>query len=266
MEADKPLITAGNRGFRYGDGLFETMRLADGQLTLADYHFERFFEGMNLMAFDIPARFTASFFLEQILALCKKNGHEHTARVRLMVFRGSGGLFDTTDNIPEYIIETFPLQENGELNENGLVLGLYKDACKAISKFSGIKSNNYLPYAMAARYAKQQRWNDCLLLNSNGAICESTIANIFIIKNAVISTPGLQEGCVAGVMRRFILDTLPGLGYTVQEQTVTLQMIQEADEVFLTNAVKGIRWVNSFNDITYINKEISRIYSAINND
>lgn len=263
IKADEPVITAASRGFRYGDGLFETMRLTDGQLALADYHFDRLFEGMRLLDFAIPSRFTASFFLEQIFALCKKNGHEHTARVRLMVFRDSSELFDAASTTPQYIIETFALQDTGGFNENGLVLGLYEEARKAPGKFSSIKSNNYLLYAMAARYAKKQGWNDSLVLNTKGAICDSAIANVFIIKNGIISTPSLKEGCVAGVMRRHLLATLPGLDYTVQEQTVTLQMLQEADEVFLTNAVKGIRWVGCFNDIVYANKETTRICNTL---
>lgn len=273
--ATEPLITAGNRGFRYGDGLFETMRLRDGQIALAAYHFERLFAGMRLMDFALPAHFTVDFFLEQITALCRKNEHLAAARVRLTVFRGIGELFTVAPDHPDYIIETFALEpagrmktgrgilSSGGINENGLVLGLYKDGCKAPGKFSSIKSNNYLLYAMAARYAKQQQWNDSLILNSNGAVCESAIANVFIIKDGLISTPGLSEGCVAGVMRRFLLEKLPAAGYNVCEQTITLPMVQDADEVFLTNAVQGIRWVQSFGDARYINKEISRIYPVI---
>ena len=265
VEANKPLITAGNRGFRYGDGLFETMKLADGQITLAHYHFERLFNDMQLLELAIPVSFTPSFFLEQITTLCKKNGHGHTARIRLTIFRGSGELFEAADSVPEYIIETFLLEGADGLNENGLILGVYKDVCKSIGKFACIKSNNYLPYTMAARYAKQQRWNDSLILNSKNAVCESSIANVFIIKEGTVITPGLEESCVAGVMRRHLLATLPGLGYNVKEQTVTLTMLREADEIFLTNAVRGIRWVRNFEDVAYTNKKITEIYHATRN-
>lgn len=263
IEANQPFLTAGNRGFRFGDGLFETMRLANGQVMLADYHFERLLEGMELMDFELPAHFTASFFLEHIIALCKKNGHAKNARVRLTVFRNSGELFDATPGFPQYIIEAFPLSPTDGLNKNGLVLGLYKDACKAFGKFSAVKSNNYLLYAMAARHAKKQRWNDCLILNSKGNVCESAIANLFLIKEGVISTPGLEEGCVAGVMRRFLLEKLPELGYTIKKQTITLPMVQEANEVFLTNAIREIQWVQSFDNISYTNKEINRMHSLL---
>lgn len=260
IEAGTPLLTAGSRGFRFGDGLFETMRLAEGRIALASYHFDRLSTGMRLLDFAVPAHFTDSFFLEQIIALCNKNGHGQTARVRLTVFRGEGELFTAASDLPHYIIETFALPLAEGLNENGLVLGLYKDACKAPGKFSMVKSNNYLLYSMTARYAKQQRWNDCLVLNSNGNICESTIANVFIIKNGIIITPGLEEGCVAGVMRRYLLDHLPGLGYNVQEQPITLSMLEEAEEVFLTNAVRGIQWVQSFDNANYTNEVIRKLH------
>ena len=145
LKDDQPIITVSNRGLRYGDGIFETIKLKNGILILKDEHFARFWKGLQLLQFDIPKLWSPEKFEEQILQLTNKNKIT-SARVRLTVIRGDGGLYDPKDNIPNYIIETIPLAENtGNLNENGLQLCIYKDAVKSIDSFSNFKPNNYLP-------------------------------------------------------------------------------------------------------------------------
>ncbi len=126
------VVGAANRGLRYGDGVFETIKLKDEKLILADEHFARLWKGMTTLLFEIPKHFTPEKLAAEILALAKKNGHEQNARVRLQVFRGDGGLYDAVNHAPNYIIETWELAENnGELNSNGLVAGIYTDVKKA---------------------------------------------------------------------------------------------------------------------------------------
>jgi branched-chain amino acid aminotransferase len=142
-------------------------------------------------------------------------------------------------------------KENSTRNEKGLSINIYPEARKAIDTFSNLKSNNYLPYFMAALYAKQHRLNDCLILNTNGNVCDATIANIFIMKGNIVSTPPLSEGCVAGVMRRYLLEHLSSVGYKPAEVPITIPDIRNADEVLLSNAIYGIRWAEQFDDITF---------------
>ena len=117
---------------------------------------------------------------------------------------------------------------------------------------------------MAALWAKENKLNDALLLNCNNNIADSTIANIFIIKNGVIKTPALTEGCVAGVMRKHIIETLQQQNIEVAETIVNIDDIATADEVFLTNAIKGIMWVRQFGNSNYVNFETSKIFKYIN--
>ncbi len=126
----EPVLLAANRSYRYGDGLFETMKMIDGKIQLAAYHFERLFSGLLLLKFEIPKLFTAERLQEEILSLCKKNECEQLARTRLSVFRGNGGLYDEEKGL-EYLIECWPLHSSvNKLNENGLVTGVYTDARK----------------------------------------------------------------------------------------------------------------------------------------
>ncbi|HMI79616.1 MAG TPA: aminotransferase class IV, partial [Ferruginibacter sp.] len=203
------VIGENNRGLRYGDGLFETMKSVHGQVHFIDEHFARLWRGMGLLQFNIPKLFSPDLLEEQILALVKKNMHHKTARIRLTVFRGNGGLYDDIDHKPNYLIQTWALpDDSGSWNSNGLVLGIYNDVKKSCDILSNLKHNNFLPYTMAALFAKKQKWNDAVLLNDSGRICDTTIANIFLIKDEIIHTPSLTEGCIAGIMRKNILQHL----------------------------------------------------------
>jgi branched-chain amino acid aminotransferase len=257
------VISADSRALRYGDGLFETIKYKKNSLILADEHFNRLWKGMQLLKFDIPKLFTPEKIMEEIKKMISKNKLT-TARVRLGIFRGEGGLYDTKNNIPDFIIQTWPLAEdNGSLNTNGLELCIYEDALKSCDAFCNIKHNNYLPYFMGAFYAKENRYNDAIILNTYKRICDSTIANIFIVKDEIIYTPSLKEGCVAGVLRKFLIQNLPQLNLEIKETDIDLEMLLSADEVFLTNSIYNLRWVSAINNKTYTNKYILKLSSLL---
>ncbi|MCF6403943.1 aminotransferase class IV [Chitinophaga filiformis] len=252
ITASEPILTADNRSFRYGDGCFETMRVYQGRILLADLHFERLMSSMNLLHFDVPQQFTKAYFTRLVTELCSRNGHDRLARVRLTVFRSDGGLYDPINNLPNFIIQSWELNKNIlELNETGLRLDIFPDVRKASDKYSYIKSNNCLPYVMAAMYAKQHRINEAVLLNPCGRVADTTIANLFIVHGREIVTPPLSEGGVCGVMRKNLLRM--DMPFTVTEKPITVADLETADEIFLTNAVTGIRWVGSFRDSSYGN-------------
>lgn len=259
----QPVISAGNRGLRYGDGLFETMRMQNGRILNIDFHFERFFSGMKLLQFDLPEYFSTDFFLHTINQLVLKNAHGKEARIRLMVFRGEGGIFDNENNFPNYIIESWPIADKIELNENGLIVDVFPEARKSCDQFSNLKSNNYLPYTMAGLFAKKNNLNDSIILNAYDRVCESAIANIFLIKDDNIYTPPLSEGCVAGVMRRWMLEKFSLKNYAVMEKNLSIEDVLNADEFFLTNSVQPIRWVKSFRNKIYENEKVIEIFQCV---
>jgi branched-chain amino acid aminotransferase len=258
------IVGSGNRGLRYGDGLFETMKMLDGKLVLADLHFARLWKGIAVLGFEVPKLFTPEKLAEEISALAEKNKHEKNARVRMQVFRGDGGLYDAINHAPNYVIETWQLPEgNSTVNNNGLVLGIYAAAKKSCDILSNLKHNNYLPYILAALHAKKEKWNDALLLNSFERVCDSTIANVFIIKNGGIFTPALSEGCVAGTMREHFINELKTTAWKVNETAITIEDVLNADEVFLTNSIYNIRWVQSIGSTVYKNETVQKINSVL---
>jgi len=254
-----------NKNYRYGDGLFETMKVVTKKIALERYHFERFFSSLEILRFKIPGLLTIERLQHEIGSLCEKNRCEALARVRLTVFRGNGGVFESLDDF-QYTIECWPLDESiNRLNENGLLIDIFPDARKSCDKFSNIKSANYLPYIMAARHAKEHQLNECLVLNVYERIADATIANIFLIKDETMITPPLAEGCVNGVMRRFIIEKIQtgDLEWKFEERGISVKDLQQADEVFLTNSISGIRWVKGFRDKIYTNLHTKTIYKAL---
>ncbi len=261
--ADLPVLQASNRSYRYGDGLFETIKLKQGKILLEELHFERLIKGLDLLKIERPKLFSTGNLAAEIIRLAEKNKVHELGRVRLSVFRGNGGLYDA-DRSLQYLIECWPLPESfSRINENGLEIGVYPDAPKSISPFSGLKSANFLPYTMASIYAKENKLNDCLLLNQEGHIADSTIANLFICKDGEFVTPGPEQGAVDGVMRKYLVREMRAAGYTVKEGPVSVSELEAANEVFLSNAIHGVKWVSRFRTGIYTNKYAPEIYSRI---
>lgn len=251
------MIKSHDHSYRYGDGLFETLKVLEGNILYKEYHFERLFAGLKTLKFVVPFIFTTQNLEAAINELFKKNKCGKQARVRLSISRGNGGLYDCDNNF-SYLIECWPLENNG-LNENGLVIDIYPDGRKGIDSFSNLKSANYLPYVMAAVWAKEKKLNEALILNSRENICDATIANVFWVKNNKIFTIPLNEGCVDGVMRRNLIN----IDKTIIQQPLAEDILSDADEVFLTNVITGIRWVGQFRNKKYTNKIAGQLFAEI---
>jgi len=264
LPAGEVSLSPANRSFRYGDGFFETIRMVNGKMPLWELHGDRLLRSLQKMHFQQPEHLTKKYFSEAITAVAGKNGHSACARIRISFFRGDGGLMEMNDHFPHHIIQTWPLDTGyAQLNEKGLHIGLFTGAKKVCDEYSSIKHNNCLPYVMAALHAQQQGWDDALVLNPYHRIAEATIANVFIVKNGVVYTPVLEEGCVDGVMRRYMLRQFDIHNMPFSEKGLSVTDLEEADEVFLTNGLYGMRWVERFHEKSYGNEMASFLYNKI---
>ncbi len=256
FDEQQPLITLQNNSFKFGEALFETMRVTNGVAPLATLHFERLQLGMQFLQLSFPTETTIDVLLQKIYLLCARNNCSHAARVRLSVFR--------KNNTTGYAIEAVPLPQHYlHWNDEGLQLTIYPHARKAIDDVANFKTANYLPYLLAAQHAAEKKMDESLIRNSDNAICDCSKANIFLIKGNEIFTPGLHQGCIAGVMRRALIDVLKKIGRTVQQTTIADEDIAGADEVFLTNALFGIRWVRQFEQHQYNCTVTKKIYTNL---
>ena len=241
------LLRPGNRGFRYGDGLFETMLVRQAKVRLGTFHLDRLHGGMELLRLELPLPMTLAVLEGHISELHALNrfGDEDLVRARLTVFRGSDGAFNGPDRAAWYCIEVSGLVGRGR-GEDGLIMDLFPAGRKPCDSYSAIKSNSYLLSTQAGLFAKERGLDDCVLLNSYGRVAETTIANIWWVREGRIYTPPLAEGCVAGVMRRRLLELLPAAGYVVQESPIFPDALAAVDEIFISNALQGIQWVRDF--------------------
>lgn len=254
VNSSDPVLTAANRSFRYGDGLFEAIRVFYGKPFRIEEHITRLLKGMQLLQIDIPGNFN-SFFSSEIGKVCNANRINAGGRVRLTAFRNEGGLFSPSTDEPSFIIEAHALPDNSFiLNKTGLAIDIFEDYKKPCNELSKVKSNNCLLFVLAAIHARKNSLHDCLLLNENNHICEATSSNVFICKGKEIITPAPGQGCVEGTMKSLIINLAKETGYTVTEKAVSIKETSEADEVFLTNAIEGIKWVSSFRDKKYSSK------------
>jgi branched-chain amino acid aminotransferase len=255
LPADEPLFTPQNRSFRYGDGVFETMKIYNGKILLDQFHYDRLF--LSLKMLQIENTLSASDLSQLILELCRKNNCIDLARVRLAVFRNDR-------NKAEFVIEASPLSNEAiQLNKKGLVIDLYPYARKNADAFSNLKTANFLPYVLAELFAKERGIDDAIVLNAFNHIADSSKANIFLIKKNEIFTSALHQGCVSGVLRRFLFDEFKKNNYRIHQQEISEQQLLEADEVFLTNSIYDIRWVEKFRDKNYSSEQVPSIYQKI---
>ncbi len=261
IESHVPIVTASNRSLRYGDGLFETMYW-DGQIIMnLAYHLDRLFEGLAVLRFDLSEGFTRDFISEEIIRLCTHNAGLEKARVRLNVFREDGNALLPVKNRPVFIIETSAVPE---MNPSPLRLTLYEGEKKHSGKLSPLKTNNYLLNILAVQHAKEKGFDDAVFLNNRGNICEASSSNLFMVQKGVLFTPALSQGCVAGTKRRELIERLPDLGFQIEETIITKDMVFEMEEIFLTNAIRGIRPVICI-DNTYFTREVTNILVRLMN-
>ena len=227
------------RGLFYGDTLFESIRVFGGRIPLWEQHWARLTVGLRVMEYSIPAYWKGQYFKEQILLAAGPN-----ARVRLTVWRSPGGLYAPENDIPNFLITAQALESEAyEWNKKGISLGLCSSVRLPVDTLSGLKALNAPRYVAAAQEAHTKGWDEAVLLNMHDRVCETTGSNLFWLEDSVFCTPPLSEGCVTGTLRSLLLALMPTWGYAVQEKAAIFARLLQAEEVFLTNAVRGIQWV-----------------------
>jgi branched-chain amino acid aminotransferase len=248
-----PAFNLNHRITRYGDGFFETILAVDGQPAWAEFHYERLTKSALLLGLILPADFTFSAFQSAIVQLCEKYDAPYQ-RIRVVVYRNGSGTYLPTSNYAGVFISSQSCVFEKDSKQLAHV-GLYETIAKPINVLSPLKSSNALLFVLASNFAHEEGFDDVILLNVVGRICEATSSNIFLIKDKQIFTPSLAEGCVDGVLRRVLLNH-----FDILETAITQGQLRSADCVFLTNTIQGIRAVSSINDVHYAVEPVNVIH------
>lgn len=263
--AEQEVLTVANRGYRYGDGLFESMRILKGKLQFAELHAERLQRGLAALKMEGSALFTADFLREKANELLSRNQYGENARLRLTVYREGEGLYSPESNKTGFSLEMTKSNESYYLNNSrGLIVDVYDEITKPVNFLSNHKTCNSLPFVMAGLHRKQQSLDEVFILNQYGFLCEAMSSNVFVLFNKQLYTPALSEGCIAGVMRTVVMEIAEEFGLPVIEAQINPDILNEADEVFLTNASRGIQWVMGFNNKRYFNKLSKELLDLLN--
>lgn len=254
VPGDGPVIPLSNRAFHYGDGLFESIRVLKGRPLFLDAHWARLTGGMETLRIEQPKGLDRHS-LERHLVELSQRCEMPNGRARLTVFRDSPGYYRPKQHTGAFTIEFDPVpQESYTLNHQGLTVDLYPDMRKAVNALAVHKTLGCQLYVMASLWCMDRSLDDCLLQNDRGNIIESSAANIFIVSNGVLYTPALTDGCLGGVMRMQVINLALENSIKVYECSLNPQNLLAADELFLTNAGRGLQWVGAYRTKRYAHR------------
>jgi branched-subunit amino acid aminotransferase/4-amino-4-deoxychorismate lyase len=266
LKSDQPVINSNNRAFKYGDALFETIHANGTEPQFLELHVNRLIKSMKILKMNIPGTFKFEYFRRLIINILNKNRQLQGARIRLTVFRNPGGMYTPSTNDISFLLESSPLEyDKYMLNIKGYAVDIYQDILKPINVFSNLKSTNSLIFIMAGIYKNEKNLDDSIILNEKQRIAECTDSNIFIVKDLKFFTPGLNEGCLDGIMRYKVIQIIKSLGYFINDNcSLTIQDLLTADELFLTNVITGLRWIVAFRQKRYYNKISKLLIQKLN--
>jgi branched-chain amino acid aminotransferase len=237
-------LTTDNRGFKYGDGIFETIKVVNKKIIFWEDHYFRLMASMRMLRMKIPMEFTLEFLEKEILKTVAVSEEGTSFRVRLNVFRKDGGLYTPKTNSINYLIEA---SESNYQTKKTYEIDVFKDFYNYSGLLSTIKTNNRMLNTLASIYASENDLDNCILVNERKGVVEVANANIFIVRDNVVKTPALTEGCIKGVVRSKVIDILTkNKDFTIEETVISPFEIQKADEVFITNVIMGIQPVTKY--------------------
>ncbi len=262
MPREQVRLEIQNRAFRYGDGIFESIRVMYGQPLFLRRHLDRLAYGLERLG--IQFLIEEQQLMQMAHQLLEVQDITGGARLRLTVWRDAPGRFTPDEDRASFLLEVEKLASNEFfINSNGLRIG-EASLRKTPLFLPDIKSTNSLFYVLCGREARMKKLDDVLLLNTAGLPIESTNSNIFVLKGERICTPSLATGCLPGIMRQLIIDLLRANNQGVEESEVSLTEVLEADELFLTNSILGIRWISSFNKKRYFRRRSPVLTELLN--
>ena len=254
-------LTIDNRGFKYGDGIFETIKVVHEKVIFWEDHYFRLMASMRMLRMKIPMEFTLEFLEKEILKTVAVLEKGASFRVRLNVFRKDGGLYTPKTNAINYLIEA---SESNYKTKETYEIDVFKDFYNYSGLLSTIKTNNRMLNTLASIYANENDLDNCILVNERKGVVEVANANIFIVKNYIVKTPALTEGCIKGVVRSKVIDILiKNKDFTIEETVISPFEIQKADEVFITNAIMGIQAVTKYKKKSFNTDLAGKLHASL---
>lgn len=256
-----------NRAFLYGDAVFETLKTLDGKILFAEDHYFRLMASMRILRMEIPVVFTQEYLEEQVKSLLSAVDNAHASyRVRITCYRKNGGKYTPKNRSIDYIISAEPLNTTVYTMDNSdYEVEIYKDFHVSKHLLSTLKTTNKLVHITASIFAEENNYQNCLLINDEKNIIEAIQSNIFLVKDNIISTPKLEDGCLNGIMRKQIIQLIEKAeNLILEERSISPFELQKADELFLTNTIQGIQPITKYRKKSYQNVVSTQLLGMLN--
>ena len=255
-----------NRGFLYGDAVFETLKIVNNKILFWEDHYFRLMSSMRIIRLDIPETYTPEFLKENIIKIHQKKSLNGNSRVRITVFRYSSGKYRPESNTSSFIISSEEVRESNYILNNGdYKVDLFKDFYLDNQLISSIKSNNKIINVVASIYSNENGLKNCILLNKDKMVVEFINSNIFTVNQGKIYTPKLSSGCLNGVMRKNLINILRLNSFEVFEEDISTFDLTKSDEIFGTNIIQGLFSVTNYRNKYYSNSISLKILNLLNN-
>jgi len=262
-----------NRGLAYGDAVFETIRVNGNQILFWEDHYFRLMASMRIMRMRIPMEFTLEYLEKQIQDTIASHGLPNTQsiRVKLTVYRDSQGLYTPDENKTSFFISVkkiaSPFYTLNSIDTEKYEIELFKDYLVAADLLSTLKTNNRAINVLAGIFAKENKYDNILLLNTDKKVIEACNGNLFLIKGGTIKTPPTKDGCISGILKKQIQRILSkNTDFVLEESSISPFELQKADEIFITNVIGGITSVSKFRKKQFENTKTKKILGLINAD
>ncbi|WP_299682828.1 aminotransferase class IV [uncultured Dokdonia sp.] len=267
VQSDKTTLSPMNRGLLYGDGVFETIKAVNAKLLFWEDHYFRLMASMRILRMEIPMEFTPELLEEQLIETLKANDLSNkTARIRITVYRNEGGAYLPENRGVGYYIHAKEISDPFYiLPETPYEVELYKDHYVNADILSTLKTTNKVLHVTGSIFAEDNGYDNCLLINTKKNVVEALQGNIFLVKGTHIKTPPLEDGCLRGIIRKQLLAILPLMKeYTFEEASISPFELQKADELFITNVIKGIQPITKYRKKVYTNEVAKTLLQKLN--
>lgn len=263
--ANTPLFSSQNRGFLFGDAVFETLKYGQEHLHFWEDHYFRLMAAMRVFRMHIPMAFTPEFLEQECLRVVKAQSTTSPSwRIRLTVFRADGGTYLPTAKEVGYVIEAKPLENAGYTAKETYNVELFKDYYVQKSMLSNLKSTNKALNVIGSIFMQEQGFDNGILVNDDKEVVEFLNGNLFVVADGALRTPPLSSGCLDGIMRKQIIRMAKKRGISCMEEKISPFDLQQVQEVFMVNSIVGVQPVSTYRRTNYENSLGLQLQQALN--
>ena len=256
-----------NRGFLFGDAIFETIKVNGTKILFLEEHYLRLMASMRICRMEIPMNFTMEFMEEEILKLIEIQSNKISNRIRFSVFRSADGFYNPTSNDVQFVITCSKLSsEKYVFLPLNYEVELFKDFHVSKHLLSTLKTNNKMINVVASVFAKENGFNNCLLINDDKNVVEAINGNLFMKMGNQLITPPTLDGCLNGIMRKQILAIANKMeNIEMIEKSISPFDLQKADELFISNVITGIQPITKYRKKEFTSELSKEITELLNN-